>query len=181
MKWKPIVLVLIGFAACDAPPSDVPRDIGVGESTTRIRTDATEYSLRRDDPGWTTAIGFTYRAGADTVYIVNCNGAILMNLQKREVEGWRDEWHAEGNACLSPPIVISPGEVFRSEVLIWGTELDDPSYNSFRTPEIDGEYRLVWSQPVHHYDPKLGSFGDTIPLAERLSNPFTLERASAER
>jgi|SRR5688572_2866465 len=104
-----------------------------------------------------------------------------MNLQKREPMGWTDAWYAEGNGCLSPPIVVPPGDVFRSEVVIWGAEPGVVSYNAFRVPEIDGVYRLVWSQPVHHYAPRTGSLGDTLPLMERVSNRFTLKRARAER
>lgn len=181
MRLQRTVLILLGSVACDGSSSDVPRETNVGEFTTRILTDSSAYTLHFDDPGWTTTIGFTYRAGADTVYIVNCNGAILMHLQKREPEGWTDAWYAEGNACLSAPIVIPPGHVFRGEVLIWGAEPGDTSHSTFRVPEIDGVYRLVWSQAVHHYGPRLGGSGDTIPLAERVSNQFRLERTSADR
>jgi hypothetical protein len=53
--------------------------------------------------------------------------------------------------------------------------------NTFRLPEIDGEYRLVWHQPVHHYMAGSGIFGDTLPLAQRTSNRFILERSQADR
>jgi hypothetical protein len=176
---RAVLLLLLGFTACEGPSSDIAQDEGLSELLPRIRTDSSAYALRFDDPGWTTAIGFTYRAGTDTVYIVNCNGAILMHLQKRGAEGWTDAWYAEGDGCLSPPIVVAPGTMFRGEVSIWGAEPEAPSHNSFRVPEIDGEYRLVWSQPVRNYEPKLGSLGDTIPLSERVSNGFRLERAGS--
>lgn len=169
---------MLGLLGCDGPPPDADPVLGERSFDAPIHTDSTVYSLRFDDPGWTTTIGFAYRAEADTVYIVNCNGAILMNLQKLEPDGWTDAWYAEGNACLSPPIVVPPGTEFSGEVVIWGAEPGRRSYNTFRVPDIDGEYRLVWHQPVHHYDPRPGSFGDTIPLAKRVSNRFTLQRAS---
>lgn len=122
-----------------------------------------------------------YRAGADTVYVVNCNGAILMDLQKRDAGEWRDAWYAEANACLSPPIVVLPGEAFRGEIHVWGAEAGSASVNTFRLAEIDGEYRTIWHQPVHHYRPGFQSFGDTLPLSDRVSNAFTLRRMNLER
>jgi hypothetical protein len=175
-----ILPFLVGLLACEGPPPPADPESSGLELSTLIRTDSTAYSLRWEDPGWTTTIGFAYLTESDTVYIVNCNGAILMNLQKRESEGWTDAWYAEGNGCLSPPIVVPPGDVFRSEVVIWGAELGNRSYNTFRVDDIDGEYRLVWNQPVHHYEPGPGSFGDTIQLAKRVSNQFTLKRLIAD-
>jgi hypothetical protein len=179
MRIKGIIPLLVGLSGCGQPEPD--SGLNSGDPSVLLRTDSTGYSLQFDDPGWRTTVGFTYRAESDTVYIVNCNGAILMNLQKLEAEGWTDAWYAEGNQCLSPPIVVPPGEVFRSEVHIWGAEPGTGSYNTFRVPEIEGEYRLVWHQPVHHYMDGSGTFGDMIPLAKRVSNRFRLERGRADR
>jgi len=181
-KRRLAAALIAGLLACRDQPQEADQPaLNESEPSTRIVTDSTAYSLRFDDPGWTTTIGFTYRAKADTVYIVNCNGAILMNLQKLESDRWTDAWYAEGDACLSPPIVVPPSGELKGKVVVWGAEFGVPSYNTFRVSEIDGEYRLVWNQPVHHYDARPGSLGDSIPMVERVSNPFTLERASANR
>lgn len=149
-------------------------------SAKRLRTDSSSFRLRPDGPGWATTIDFTYgNPGPDTVYVVNCNGEILMRLQKRVSGEWKYAWYAEGNQCLSPPIVIPPGETLRGAAGIWGAEPGNPSYNTFRTDELEGEYRLVWFQPVHHYDPTAPRFGDTIPLADRVSNPFRFSRMTS--
>jgi len=193
MRFTAILLSLGSVLACGCSGSDLqsrserekisPAESANTDSTSeRIRTDSAAYSLRSDGPGWTTTIGFRYwNTGADTVYVVNCNGAILMNLQKREAGEWKDAWNAEGNQCLSPALIVPPGRELRGEVGIWGAEPGNPSYNTFKSAEVDGEYRLVWYQPVHHYDPRPGSFGDTIPLADRVSNAFTLKKASSDQ
>ena len=125
-------------------------------------------------------IPFSFRNDGDTVYVVNCNGAITMFLQKRAADGsWQDALYMGSNGCLSEPIVISPGATLRDSVAIWGAEAGTPSVNAFLVPEIDGEYRLAWHQPVRRYDPRpLQAFGDTLALAERVSTPFQLRRAA---
>jgi hypothetical protein len=180
MTSRPTLLLLASLLGCEHPPAI---DVAAlrERSPEPIRTDSSAYLLHFDDPGWTTRIGFSYRAASDTVYIVNCNGAILMNLQKLEVGGWTDAWYAEGDQCLSPPIVVPPNTEFKGEAVIWGAEAVQRSYNTLRVPAIDGEYRLVWNQPVHHYDPGPGSFGDTLALANRVSNQFTLVRTRPDR
>lgn len=146
-----------------------------GPITGGLRSDSSSYVLRPDGPGWATTIGFAYHnSGADTVYVVNCNGTILMNLEKLESGEWKDAWYAEGDHCLSSPLIISPGETLRGGVEIWGAEPGTPSYNTFRTAELEGEYRLAWFQPVHHYDPTASHFGDTILMVDRISNSFDL-------
>jgi hypothetical protein len=180
MSSRPTLVFLVALLGCEGPPE--ADEVGLSErSPASIRTDSSAYFLHFDDPVWTTRIGFSYRAEADTIYVMNCNGAILMNLQKLEVGGWTDAWYAEGNQCLSPPLLIPPNTEFRGEALIWGADSGQRSYNTFRVPEIDGEYRLVWNQPVHHYHPSSGNFGDTLQLANRVSNQFTLIRARLDR
>ena len=186
---KPAVLALLLLlpAACGDgeetrpqtgdDPTEGPRAAGrPPPASTRLVTDSSTYTLRFDDPGWTTTIGFSYRVGPDTVYIVNCNGAILLNLQKRDGGGWRDAWYAEGDQCLSEPIVLLPGEVFRSDVHIWGAPAGTPGFNDFMVDGVEGEFRLVWPQPVLRYGASGGTgvFGDTLPLVDRVSNAFTL-------
>jgi hypothetical protein len=189
-----VVLVLLGLLTrcgdASSTQSGDPGTVapsGVADSQTvatghePIQTDSVFYALRPDGPGWATTIGFSYRnSDSDTVYVVNCNGAILMNLQKRVAGEWIDSWYAEGNDCLSPPVVIPPGEVFRGEIAVWGGEPGNSSFNTFRLTPIDGEYRLLWHRPVYHYNPRQGSFGDTLPLEGRVSNPFTLNQRVAQ-
>jgi hypothetical protein len=145
-----------------------------------LRTESPSYTLESDGRGWSTSIDFTYKnIGSDTVYVVNCNGAVLMRLQVRDGGEWEDAWYPEGDSCLSPPIVIEPRTVHRGRVGIWGAELGSSSYNAFRTTELEGEFRLVWDQIVLHYSPGFQSFGDTLPTNARVSNSFRLERSTA--
>ena len=174
-RW--LLALALSLSGCDdgAPPVDA--ESPAKTMTASIQTDSTDYAVTRDGPGWTAVIGFRYTAGADTVYVVNCNGAILMNLQKREEGRWTDAWYAEGDQCLSEPIVILPGTEFRGEVRIWGAEMGETSFNTFRVPVIDGVYRLVWNQPVEHYGAGSGTFGDTLALGDRVSNEFRVRAA----
>lgn len=141
-------------------------------------TGSPSYTLRRDGVGWISWIDFAYRNDGDTLYVVNCNGAITMFLQKHVAGRWQDALYMASNGCLSPPIVIPPGETLRDSVAMWGAEPGTPSVNTFLLPEIDGEYRLVWHQLVRNYDPRpLSPFGDTLAVEERVSTPFLLRRA----
>jgi hypothetical protein len=167
------LLLLPGCEGETPSPELVSSEPPSGES---LQTDSTAHTLQSDAPGWTATIGFVYRTASDTVYVVNCNGTILMNLQKLNAEEWTDAWYAEGDQCLSPPIVIPPDTEYRGEMMIWGAEQGTASYNTFRVPDLEGVYRLVWNQPVHHYRPGAGTFGDTLELGDRVSNRFSLER-----
>lgn len=182
MTSRPLVALLL-FIACRDPAVDRRSEDHVPEAASpahHFTTSDSVYTLRRDGPGWVTWIGFAFRNGGDTIYVVNCNGAITMFLQKRVGGGWQDALHMASDACLSPPIVIAPGETLHDSVAMWGAEATTPSVNTFLVTEVDGEYRLVWHQLVRNYDPEpLSEFGDTLPLTERVSAPFSLRREAA--
>ena len=146
-----------------------------------LQTDSAAYTLRRDGRGWAADIGIRYRNdGPDTVYVVNCNGHVVMFLQQRTEDGWTDAWRGESNGCLSSPIVIPPGTSYATSLPIWGAEAGATWTNAFLTDDFGGDFRLVWHQPVLHYDARRQNIGDTIPLARRASNPFVLRRAESD-
>ena len=143
-----------------------------------LQTDSAAYTLRRDGRGWAVNISARYRNDSpDTVYVVNCNGHVVMFLQRRTAAGWTDAWRGESNGCLSAPIVIPPGTFYATSLPIWGAEARATWTNAFLSDEFGGEFRLVWHQPVLHYDARSQNIGDTLPLARRASNPFVLLRA----
>ena len=154
-----------------------------GTSGTRsLRTDSSEYALREEESVWTTMIGFSYEnSGEDTVYVVNCNGQVTMNLQKREEGEWQDVWSGETNACLSAPIVIPPGSTYEGELSIRGAEPGTSATSAFSTADLEGDFRLVWHQPVRHYDSRRPGFGEVMPLDERSSNIFSLRQRRDDR
>lgn len=179
-----VALALLGGCGPDAEDAGASRE-GGGEGSDpafALRTDSAAYTLRRDGVGWRTSIGYEYRnPGPDTVFVVNCNGDVVMNLQKLGSGGWEDVWLAETNACLSDPIVIPPGEALEGRMSIWGAEPGTPSVSTFATDDFEGEFRLAWHQPVLRYDSDAPNFGQTVPLEERVSNPFTLSRETSGR
>lgn len=140
-----------------------------------ITTGSSRYVMEPDGPGYRTTIDFAYtNPTPDTIYVVNCNGFMVMNLQKRHGEEWRHAWAGISNDCLSPPVVIPPGTEYADSVEIWGAPGPDPSVNTFEEAEIDGTYRLIWHRLRHHYRTDARNFGDTLAVEARLSNPFEL-------
>ena len=175
----PVALGLM-LACGDADRAPVERADAPSDSAPahHFTTGSSSYTLRRDGAGWISWIDFAYRNDGGTLYVVNCNGAITMFLQKHVAGRWQDALYMASNGCLSPPIVIPPGETLRDSVAMWGAEPGTPSVNTFLLPGLDGEYRLVWHQLVRNYDPRpLSAFGDTLAVEERVSTPFVLRRA----
>lgn len=146
------------------------------EAGPSIQTDQLEYTLHETENGLETSISyqFTNQTGR-TVYVVNCNGGSSIVLEKQVDGEWVGVLAPPMLACLSPPIVIQPGETHAGELrtlgrpsaaLLPGSSID----------EIEGTYRLHWSALVHSYDASRGNsgFGDPVPLAAKVSNSFTL-------
>jgi hypothetical protein len=54
------------------------------------------------------------------------------------------------------------------------------AFPRFTVEPIEGTYRIVWSstRTVHNYDDSFsdGSWGNPLPLADRISNEFTLSK-----
>jgi len=181
-----LLLGVMSWLACERQPKrqNVLEDAGKTnlEVEPRLQTDSIAYTLQPEGLGWSTSIGFEYHnTGTDTVYVVNCNGHIVMNLQKIEVDGWKDVWLGETNACLSSPLVVPPGGVIEDRLGIWGADPGTPSVPTFTTANLEGEFRLAWNQPILHYDSDKPDFGVAIPLEDRVSNPFRLTRKTKRR
>jgi hypothetical protein len=169
--------LLLSAFACTAENAPATND---GASTpdgltAAIQTDTTFYVLERDEHGWGTQIAYRFRnATADTIYAINCNGAISMAVEKKEPTGWRTFWAPVTNACLSPPITVPPGETFSAPLSLWGAPPGGNVGPAFSDTTIEGTYRLVWWNLVSHYAEDRQGFGDTLPLDLRVSNEFTL-------
>ena len=139
--------------------------------------DSSAYTLRRDGEGWATSIGFVFRNPTpDTIDVVHCNGAIVMDLQKRDGDAWQSVWHGVSNGCLSPSIRILPGDSLSGRIEVWGAEAGHPNYPTFETTTIEGEYRLIWHQPRLDFAAGAPNFGDTLTIEQRTSTTFQLAR-----
>lgn len=174
-------LVLTGLlllAACAEEPAEVPPSSSPdapAASAHHFTVDSARYTLTREGAALRTSIGYAFRNRLpDTIYVVNCNGHVVMDLQKRAADGWESVWHGMTNACLSPALEIAPGETMAGRIEIWGALPGDPSLPTFTTDQLNGEFRLVWHQVRLRYDADTANFGDTLSVAQRSTTPFQL-------
>lgn len=112
----------------------------------------------------------------DTIYIINCNNALVPVLEKRMPNGtWEEFLLTATNGCLSMPIVIPPDATFEDTLFIGGAIPGNNAGPAFPTDDVEGEYRIVLSHTVWRYDINRLDFGDTIPKQYRYSNAFYLD------
>jgi hypothetical protein len=138
-----------------------------------LTTDSTVYTLQWDGRGWFTTIGFEYRnSSGDTLYVMNCNQHVTLNVQKRDSLRWTDFWYGATDACLSAPIEIAPGTTYHGELSIWGAPAGNTSTTAFLTDDFSDTYRLKWNQLMMRYTGRPPRLGDTLPEPRRVSNTF---------
>lgn len=139
-----------------------------------FRTDSVAYTLRERDNGYVARIGVTFtNSTSDTTYFVNCNGAVGVGLEKLVEGNWRNAWSPVLPACLSPPIAVAPGATRSMPIELFSGLPGSNAYPQFAVAEITGIYRAVWNSAVTRYQNQL-PFGEPLPLAQRISNRFTL-------
>lgn len=155
-----------------ATPPTVERD-----TTALVQTDSLIYRLEREWAGLRTTIRFSFTNPLpDTVYMVNCNGVVSGQLEKRSDGGqWIAMWSPVLPACLSPPVVIAPGATYEGTLPVWGALPGTNAAPQFNSSEVEGVYRMVWGSLVLHYDDSRQGFGDPVPLSVRISNAFVLD------
>jgi hypothetical protein len=140
-----------------------------------IQTEALVYELRQDALGLGTEISYVFenRTGAP-VYVVNCNGAFALRLERWSAGEWAPSWGPFLNQCLSPPIVINAGATLADALHVWGATPGSNTYPQFETSDPSGVYRIVWLAALSSFQNRL-PFGPEIPLEFRVSNEFRLE------
>jgi hypothetical protein len=164
------MLIFPGLGGCGDTLGPPERDL-----TAPIQTDETSYSLRDDWVGLAAEIPLRWEnQTANTLYIVNCRGALAPVLEKRV--GWRWEvfWTPTLQACLSPPIVIEPGAVLVDTLHLWGALPGNNAGPEFKSDDVGGVYRIVMHSVVFNYDSDRQGFGDPVALEYRISNLFAL-------
>ena len=173
-----LAIVLLGLTACTTTPEPQPEPTTGNEP---MQTESSSYILRTEDRRLRVEIPYTYenRTGGH-VYLVNCNGAIRLRLERATHSGWRMAWSPFEQDCLSPPIVIDPGSTFDHTLVV-----DAGVYSSNVHPKFDignpsGIYRIVWTEALSSFDShnrysSQHPFGPPIPLEARISNPFRLK------
>jgi hypothetical protein len=162
--------------AASSPGADDPQPgAGPAPGEAPIRTSASEYTLVRHSHGLQVQIPFVFtnRTGG-TVYVVNCNGATSLELQRWQNGAWVTVWTPVLAMCLSPPITIARGAEHRSGVHVWAGDRGSNTYPQFTMDEIAGEYRIRWGGVYSDYDSNRYPFGTEVPEAQRVSNTFRL-------
>ena len=76
--------------------------------------------------------------------------------------------------CLSPPIIIAAGQAYQGTLQLFAGLPTNNVYPKFDTPQISGQYRLLWSGLLSSYDADAHPFGESLPLEQRISNSFRL-------
>ncbi|HEX6097721.1 MAG TPA: hypothetical protein VF432_15445 [Thermoanaerobaculia bacterium] len=181
------LLVLLLFGACTRPvetssaeaparaEKPAPRPQTPAAPPAPIRTDRASYVLTNGPQGPEATIVATLRApAAQTLYIVNCNGATGVTLQRKIGETWEYAWVITMNACLSPPIVVPPGGEHTARIYLH--EHSGAVIQPRRARMIEsGTYRVVWTGVLTAFDPNARGFGLELPLEQRVSAPITIQ------
>jgi hypothetical protein len=133
-----------------------------------ITTDRSQYELRPGRYGPETTIVTTFTAPADkTVYLMNCNGAFSIGLERRVENEWTNAWTSEINGCASQPIVIRAGQSYTGTATVVSRE-------EISRPVPAGTYRAVWYGVFTSYDPHERAMGTELPLEQRVSAPIVI-------
>lgn len=164
------VLLVSTSAGCGQGPLSVERD-----PDAPVQTVGTRYQVHESGGATTVKIPYTYsNLNEDTVYIVNCGGIVLPTLQKRQGTSWVQAWSGVTPLCLSAPITIPPGATFVDTLHVRGWPRGGNAYPQFEAAEVEGIYRLLMNSVVLHYGEDRQHFGDTLTIAQRVSNDFVL-------
>jgi hypothetical protein len=177
------ILVVLVLAACvrdaETPivekraPASVPASVKTPPvPPAAIRTDRSSYVLANSAKGPEAMIVATLRAPADKpLYILNCNGASGLTLQRKDGEEWVYAWLVSMSACMSPPIVVPPGGEHTARLLVH----QHAGAVTHREALRSGTYRMVWTGVLSSFDSNKEGYGPEAPLEQRVSAPFTIE------
>jgi hypothetical protein len=139
-----------------------------------IRTDRSSYVLTNGPQGPEATLVATLRAPADrTLYILNCNGASGLTLQRKKGEEWVYGWVVGMNACMSPPIVVPPGGEHTGRIYLHerAGAVPEPVGGKLES----GTYRVVWTGVLSAFDPNREGYGPELPIEQRVSAPITIQ------
>jgi len=165
-------LMLLATAGCSEP---ITGTTAQGAADPLFRTDSSSYVLRATDIGWQARIGATFtNRSSGTAFIVNCQGGTNVQLEKLVGSEWVSIWTPFLLACLSPPIRIAVGETYQTSLFVFGGYPDNNYAPKFPIADLDGVYRLKWTQILSSYDSQALTFGKPLPEDWTVSNRFQL-------
>src|SRR5687767_9595372 len=146
-----IALILLLLAACTKPvespapmkttaPTEAP-----SPPAAPVRADRTSYVLTNGPQGPEATIVTTLRAPADkSLYLLNCNGATGVSLQRKVGHEWVYAWTVMMNACMSPPIVVPPNGEHTARVYLH-EHSGGVTYPQRARMIESGTYRVIWT------------------------------------
>ena len=156
------------------PPPPPPR-VPVHQPATPpapVRTDRSAYVLTQGPQALEATIVTTLRAPAGhAVYILNCNGASGVTLQRKVGDEWVYSWVVTMAACMSPPIVVPPGGEHTARLSLHDRPGAVPGGGRLES----GTYRVLWSGVLASFDANARGYGPELPLEQRVSAPITIE------
>jgi hypothetical protein len=173
-----LVLMLV-LTACTRPADtaavETAAPVNVPEPPAApIRTDRSSYVLTNGPQGPEATIVATLPAPPDrTLYILNCNGASGLTLQRRSGEAWVYAWVIGMNACASPPIVVPPGGKHTDRIYLHERAGAVPDPVGGRL--VSGTYRVVWTGVHTSFDANMHRYGPELPLEQRVSAPVAIQ------
>jgi hypothetical protein len=161
--------------------------LGAPEHSPLLRTSAVEYEVKTTPRGYIAHIPFTFtnRTGGP-VHLPTCRRDFAPAVQRETSEGpWEGVWGPIHNDCLSIPItVVPPGGTLQDTLVLFAAPAQGEHPAMGRMGRLHdelaaggrGTYRLVWleNQALTSFDPRARPAGRPLPLAQRVSNPFTL-------
>ena len=161
---------------------DVPRTFALGlrselrrDVSASFQTSGLTYTLEDVGYGWQTSIPVTYtNHTGQPVYIVNCNGATHLRLERWTGHSWEVEWSPAIPACLSPPIAVAAGNTLTMTIQLFGAYPGSNLYPKFATGKPSGVFRLTWNDLLTSFDANARPFGERLPLEMRISNRFEI-------
>ncbi len=177
-----IALILLLLAACTKPvespapvkttaPTEAPSPLSSAPAP--VRTDRTSYVLTNGPQGPEATIVTTLRAPADkSFYLLNCNGATGVSLQRKVGDEWVYAWTVMMNACMSPPIVVPPNGEHTARVYLH-EHSGGVTYPERARMIESGTYRVIWTGVLTSVD--ANGRGPELPLEQRVSAPITIE------
>lgn len=142
-----------------------------------IRTDSSVYHLRTTPEAHELTIGVRFvNPTSAPAYIPTCQGTNPPTLERWDGEKWVTAFSPVVLLCLGPPVVIGAGESYDYTFRVLASRRPN-TYPRFEVAEIPGTYRLVWGiLGSWRPDGPEPGIGDPLPLAQRVSNTFTIAK-----
>lgn len=167
MRKPALLAAFLGVFACSSP-MDVLRENGP-----LLQTEGVEFQLIKHDPGgWEVTIPYSYtNYTGSKVLLANCNGHVPPRLEMKSGKQWVTAWVAVELLCLSAPIEIEKGAVYRNTLHVYAASFGSKSGPQFVSENPEGTYRLQWDRAYTEGKSK----EETLPLKYRVSNEIFLK------